>query len=60
MVTTAADGGVQDGADRTLWAAGITGVVLGEDGESVLSGITELLAAHRVWDRFPAPRPEAG
>ncbi|MEV7181722.1 catalase [Kitasatospora sp. NPDC093679] len=53
-----------DGADRALRAAGIPadapGVVLGEDGESVLSGITELLAGHRVWDRFPAPPPEAG
>ncbi|MEW1913450.1 catalase [Kitasatospora sp. NPDC085895] len=53
-----------DGADRALRAAGIPtdapGVVLGEDGESVLSGITELLAGHRVWDRFPAPPPEVG
>ncbi|MEV6211459.1 catalase [Kitasatospora sp. NPDC051914] len=51
------------GADRALRAAGIPadapGVVLGEDGEAVLSGITDLLAAHRVWDRFPPP-PETG
>ncbi|WP_030273739.1 catalase [Streptomyces sp. NRRL B-24484] len=51
------------GADRALQAAGIPadapGVVLGEDGESVLNGITELLAAHRVWERFPAPSDTA-
>ncbi|MCU7826839.1 catalase [Kitasatospora sp. DSM 101779] len=48
-----------NGAERALRAAGIPadapGVVLGDDGESVLGRITDLLAAHRVWDRFPPP-----
>ncbi|WP_017604955.1 catalase [Nocardiopsis alkaliphila] len=29
------------------------GVVAGDDGEGVLESITELLAYHRVWERFP-------
>ncbi|GAA4883399.1 catalase [Kitasatospora terrestris] len=49
-------------AGQALEAAGIPadapGVVLGDDGEDVLAGITTLLAAHRVWERFPAP-PES-
>ncbi|MCG6499902.1 catalase [Kitasatospora sp. A2-31] len=46
-------------AERALTAAGIPtdapGVVLGDDREDVLARITTLLAAHRVWDRFPPP-----
>ena len=30
------------------------GVVLGESAEDVVSQITELLASHRAWERFPA------
>jgi len=30
------------------------GVVFGDSAEDVVSQITELLAAHRAWDRFPA------
>lgn len=33
---------------------GGAGLVVGDDGLEVLDGITELLAAHRVWERFPA------
>ena len=29
------------------------GVVMGDDGEQVLAGVLDLLAEHRVWDRFP-------
>jgi catalase len=29
-------------------------VVLGESAEDVVSQITELLASHRAWERFPA------
>ncbi|MFF8833216.1 catalase [Streptomyces sp. NPDC015131] len=46
------------GAERVLEAAGVPagapGVVTGDGGESVLSRVTQLLARHRVWDRFPA------
>jgi catalase len=34
--------------------AGAPGVVLNLDPEGVLKKVTELLAEHRVWDRFPA------
>ncbi|MFF8773566.1 catalase [Kitasatospora sp. NPDC015120] len=47
------------GAERALAEAGIPagapGIVLGDDGEAVLDGLLGLLAAHRVWDRFPPP-----
>ncbi|MFJ5938522.1 catalase [Streptomyces sp. NPDC093071] len=46
------------GAETVLAAAaiptGAPGVVLADSGEAVLSGLTPLLAKHRVWDRFPA------
>lgn len=35
-------------------AAGGAGLVVGDDGRAVLGEITPLLAAHRVWERFPA------
>ncbi|MFF4172214.1 catalase [Streptomyces sp. NPDC001744] len=45
------------GAEAVLEAAsvptGAPGVVLADSGEAVLSGLTPLLAKHRVWDRFP-------
>ncbi|MET9935925.1 catalase, partial [Streptomyces sp. NPDC006324] len=45
------------GAETVLEAAsvptGAPGVVLADSGEAVLSGLTPLLAKHRVWDRFP-------
>ncbi|MFC7977971.1 catalase [Streptomyces cinereoruber] len=46
------------GAESVLAAAsvptGAPGVILADNGEAVLSGLTPLLAKHRVWDRFPA------
>ncbi|MFI9123093.1 catalase [Streptomyces bikiniensis] len=46
------------GAETVLAAAsvpaGAPGVILADSGEAVLSGLTPLLAKHRVWDRFPA------
>ncbi|WP_055590796.1 catalase, partial [Streptacidiphilus griseoplanus] len=46
-------------AAQALQAVGIPadapGVVLGGDGETVLQDVITLLAAHRAWDRFPAP-----
>ncbi|MFC7923156.1 catalase [Streptomyces cinereoruber] len=46
------------GAETVLAAAsvptGAPGVILADSGETVLSGLTPLLAKHRVWDRFPA------
>jgi len=33
---------------------GAPGVVLGDSAEDVVSQITELLASHRAWERFPA------
>ncbi|MEU8893422.1 catalase [Streptomyces sp. NPDC048442] len=46
------------GARAVLEASGASasapGVVLGEMGAAVLEEITELLAAHRAWERFPA------
>ena len=38
-------------------AAGVTGapgVVAGSDAASVLEEVQQLMAGHRVWDRFPA------
>jgi catalase len=46
------------------WGAGVealrasgclpgAGVVTGDDGETVLAGVLEALARHRVWERFP-------
>ncbi|TDP79657.1 catalase [Brachybacterium sp. AG952] len=35
-------------------APGGAGLVVGEDGESVLGEIIALLGSHRVWERFPA------
>ncbi|MEU1424371.1 catalase [Kitasatospora sp. NPDC005751] len=50
-------------AEQALAAAAVPaagpGVVLGDDGENVLREITGLLAAHRVWDRFPPPAEAA-
>lgn len=50
-------GGWQGGA-AALEQAGIPtsapGVVTGERGSDVLEKVTELLGAHRVWERFPA------
>ncbi|MYV66467.1 catalase HPII, partial [Streptomyces sp. SID2131] len=45
------------GAESVLNASSVPadapGVVLADSGEAVLSGLTPLLAKHRVWDRFP-------
>jgi catalase len=40
--------------DGTIIPQDAPGVVLGDSAEDVVSQITELLAAHRAWDRFPA------
>jgi catalase len=32
---------------------GVPGVVPGDDAEEVLPEVQELMAGHRVWDRFP-------
>ena len=49
--------------EQALRAAGIPsdapGVVLGQGGEDVFREVTALLAAHRVWERFPAPAEAA-
>ncbi len=37
----------------TVGIAGDAGVVSGDSGPAVLEQVTELLAAHRAWDRFP-------
>ncbi|MFD5918009.1 catalase [Kitasatospora sp. NPDC058201] len=46
-------------AEQALTAAGIPagapGIVLGGVGEEVVDRVVGLLAAHRVWDRFPGP-----
>lgn len=46
-----------NGAQTTLAAAGISadapGVVSGDTGTGALQGLTELMGAHRVWERFP-------
>jgi catalase len=51
--------GAWGNGELALRAAGIPtdspGVVVGEDGTTVLSQIGELLGTHRVWDRFPSP-----
>lgn len=44
-------------AAAALEAAGCAagpGIVLGDDATTVLGEVTKLLAAHRVWERFPA------
>jgi catalase len=44
-------------AATALEAAGCAtgpGIVLGDDATTVLGDVTKLLAAHRVWERFPA------
>ncbi|MDJ0457504.1 catalase [Arthrobacter sp. NQ7] len=47
-----------------LDAAGIpqqsAGIAAGDDAASVTSAVSELLAAHRAWDRFPATGAAAG
>jgi catalase len=40
--------------DGTIIPQDAPGVVLGDSAEDVVSQITELLAGHRAWDRFPA------
>ena len=35
-------------------AAGSVGVVTGESATAVFTEVQELMAAHRVWERFPA------
>jgi catalase len=51
-------------AERALAAAGCdpaaAGIVLGDDPQEVCSAIAKLLAAHRVWDRFPVAPTVAG
>ncbi|MFD9304007.1 catalase [Streptomyces sp. NPDC060048] len=46
-----------NGADRLLEAAGVDadgpGIVLGEDGASVVVALVTALSEHRAWDRFP-------
>jgi catalase len=34
--------------------AGTPGVVVGEDASAVFTEVQGLMAAHRVWERFPA------
>jgi catalase len=55
--------GAWGGGERAVLAAGIPvdapGIVIGEGGAPVLTEITEILAAHRVWHRFPAPTESA-
>ncbi|MDN0197892.1 catalase [Streptomyces sp. S.PNR 29] len=50
--------GAWAGGEAVLEAAGVPsdapGVVLGDSGTAVLRQVTELLGAHRVWERFPA------
>jgi catalase len=52
--------GAWSGGVSALDAAGIApdapGVVTGDEAGPVLDGVKELLAEHRVWDRFP-PAP---
>ena len=38
--------------------AGRRGVVTGDDAAAVFAEVQELMAAHRVWERFPATSPE--
>lgn len=49
--------GAWNGGEQVLTAAGCPltapGVVTGDSGAQVLDEVTELLAAHRVWERFP-------
>ena len=46
------------GAEAALEKAGVPadapGVVVGDSGTATLQQVTELLGAHRVWERFPA------
>ncbi|MFB7170583.1 catalase [Streptomyces sp. NPDC056254] len=48
-----------NGADRLFEAAGIhngdAGVVLADNGPAALRRLTEEMATHRAWTRFPAP-----
>jgi catalase len=50
--------GAWKGAEAALEAAGVPtdapGVILGDSGTTVLEQVSRLLAAHRVWERFPA------
>ncbi|WNM32976.1 catalase [Streptomyces sp. Li-HN-5-11] len=50
--------GAWKGAEAALEAAGVPtdapGVILGDSGTTVLEQVGRLLAAHRVWERFPA------
>jgi catalase len=34
--------------------AGTPGVVTADSGSAAFAGVQQLLAAHRVWERFPA------
>jgi len=56
--------GAWGGGEQALLAAGIPvdapGVVVGEGGADAFSQLTELLATHRVWHRFPAPSGATG
>lgn len=51
-------GGLTEVAGPVVAAAGIpeggAGLVLGDSPDEVVAGIADLLALHRVWDRFPA------
>ncbi|MDG4834430.1 catalase [Solwaraspora sp. WMMD1047] len=49
--------GAWNGGTEVLRQAGVTGspgVVTGDTGTEVLTAVQQLLAAHRVWERFPA------
>lgn len=50
--------GAWKGAEAALEAAGVPvdapGVIVGDSGTATLEQVVGLLAAHRVWDRFPA------
>jgi catalase len=51
--------GIGDGraALEASLGAGVPGVILGEDPADVVASLSELMAAHRVWERFPVEVP---
>jgi catalase len=50
--------GAWKGAEAALETAGVPvdapGVIVGDSGTATLEQVTRLLAAHRVWERFPS------
>jgi catalase len=39
---------------RSAGIAGLPGIVVADSGTETLGALTALMAAHRVWERFPA------